>query len=262
MQIVKLGGPSTRQSSGQNRLLAALPPEIYERLLPHLKLVLMPVGAVLHEPGAVQEFVYFPIDCVVSFIYVMKDGSTTEIAVVGREGLVGTSVVFMTGGGAPGRAVVTSAGKGYRLSAKVLEDEFERGGELQDLLLRFTQARITQTAQTVVCNRHHAVEQQLCRWLLMNLDRLPSRKLAMSQELIANMLGVRRESVTEAAGHLQAAGMIQYSRGSITVLDRLRLEKKVCECYAVVKKEYDRLLPVAPGHSAEFRPARLYPAAA
>ena len=262
MQIAKLGSPFTRQSSEQNRLLAALPPEIYERLLPHLKLVLLPVGVVLHEPGTVQEFVYFPIDCVVTFIYVTKNGSTTEIAVVGREGLVGTSVVFMTGGGAPGRAVVTSAGKGYRLSAKVLEDEFERGGELQDLLLRFTQARITQTAQTVVCNRHHAVEQQLCRWLLLNLDRLPSRKLAMSQELIANMLGVRRESVTEAAGHLQAAGIVQYSRGTITVLDRLQLEKKVCECYAVVKKEYDRLLPEEPRHSARLRPARLYPAAA
>jgi len=262
MQIVKRDVPIPRQSSEQNRLLAALSPEIYERLLPHLKLVPLPVGVVLHEPGDVQEFVYFPIDCVVSFIYVMKDGSTTEIAVVGREGLVGTSVVFRTGGGAPSRALVSSGGKGYRLSAKVLEDEFERGGELQHLLLCFTQARITQTAQTVVCNRHHAVEQQLCRWLLLNLDRLPSRKLAMSQELIANMLGVRRESVTEAAGHLQAAGMIQYSRGTITVLDRLQLEKKVCECYAVVKKEYDRLLPVAPSRSPQLRPARWYPAAA
>jgi hypothetical protein len=155
MQIAKLGNSFALQSSEQNRFLAALPPEIYGRLLPHLKLVLLPVGAVLHEPGAVQEFVYFPIDCVVSFIYFTKDGSTTEIAVVGREGLVGTSVVFRAGGSAPSRAIVSSGGKGYRLSAKVLEDEFEHGGELQDLLLRFTQARITQTAQTVVCNRHH-----------------------------------------------------------------------------------------------------------
>ena len=185
---------------------------------------------------------YFPTSSIVSLLYVMKDGSSAEIAIVGHEGVVGIAL-FMGGETTPSRAVVQSAGYGYRLKASMLKTEFGQGGELQHLLLRYTQALITQMAQTAVCNRHHSVEQQLCRWLLLSLDRLPSNQLTMTQELIANMLGVRREGVTEAAGRLQSAGIINYSRGKITVLDRPMLEKRVCECYAVVKREYGRLLP-------------------
>ena len=228
-------------SPGQNYLLAALPASEYERLLPHLEPVPLELSWALYESGTPQNHVYFPTDSIVSLLYVMKNGSSAEIAVVGNEGLVGISL-FMGGETTPSRAVVQSAGAAYRLKAAHLKQEFERGGPLQNLLLRYTQSLITQMAQTAVCNRHHAVEQQLCRWLLLSLDRLPSNELIMTQELIANMLGVRREGVTEAAGRLQAAGLIHYSRGKITVLDRPGLEARVCECYAVVKRESDRLL--------------------
>ena len=226
----------------QNQLLAALPAADYERLLPHLELVPLELGWALYESGSQQGYMYFPTDSIVSLLYVMEDGSSAEIAVVGNEGVVGIAL-FMGGETTPSRAVVQSAGYAYRLKASLLKKEFERGGPLQYLLLRYTQALITQMAQTAVCNRHHALEQQLCRWLLLSLDRLHSNELTMTQELIANMLGVRREGVTEAAGKLQAAGLIHYSRGKITVLDRPKLEARVCECYVVVKREYDRLLP-------------------
>jgi CRP-like cAMP-binding protein len=226
----------------QNHLLSALPAAEYARLLPHLERVPLALGLALYESGSVQTYVYFPTDSIVSLLYVMEDGSSAEIAVVGNEGLVGISL-FMGGETTPSRAVVQSAGHAYRLRASYLKEEFERGGSLQHLLLRYTQALITQMSQTAVCNRHHAVEQQLCRWLLLSLDRLSSNELTMTQELIANMLGVRREGVTEAAGRLQTAGLIHYSRGKITVLDRPKLEARVCECYAVVKREYVRLLP-------------------
>jgi CRP-like cAMP-binding protein len=242
MTIGKNPPLSAGQSPLQNRLLAALPAADYERLLPHLELVPLPLGWAVYESGSHQGYVYFPANSIVSLLYVMEDGSSAEIAVVGNEGLVGIAL-FMGGESTPSRAVVQSAGYGYRLSARLLKTEFGQAGELQHLLLRYTQALITQMAQTAVCNRHHALEQQLCRWLLLSLDRLPSNELTMTQELIANMLGVRREGVTEAAGHLQAAGLIHYSRGKITVLDRPKLETKVCECYAVVKREYGRLLP-------------------
>jgi len=225
----------------QNHLLAALPAADYERLLPHLELAPLELGWALYESGSQQGYVYFPTASIVSLLYVMEDGSSAEIAVVGYEGVVGIAL-FMGGETTPSRAVVQSAGYAYRLKASLLKDEFERGGPLQYLLLRYTQALITQMAQTAVCNRHHSVEQQLCRWLLLSLDRLPSNELVMTQELIANMLGVRREGVTEAAGKLQAEGLIQYSRGKITVLDRPKLEAQVCECYAVVRRESDRLL--------------------
>jgi CRP-like cAMP-binding protein len=225
-----------------NRLLAALPEASYEALLPSLEGVSLPLGMVVYESGGTQSYVYFPTSSIVSLLYVLEDGSSAEIAVTGCEGLVGISL-FMGGETTPSRAVVQSAGHGYRLRANVLRKEFESGGALQHLLLRFTQALITQMTQTAVCNRHHAVDQQLCRWLLLSLDRLPGNELVMTQELIANMLGVRREGVTEAAGKLQAEGLIRYSRGRITVLDREHLEARVCECYAVVKREYDRLLP-------------------
>ncbi len=225
----------------QNLLLAALPAADYERLLPQLELVPLPLGWAVYESGSPQGYEYFPTTSIVSLLYVMEDGSPAEIAVVGNEGVVGISL-FMGGETTPSRAVVQSAGYAYRLTGRLLKGEFERGGPLQHLLLRYTQALITQMAQTAVCNRHHAVEQQLCRWLLLSLDRLPSNELTMTQELIADMLGVRREGVTEAAGHLQAAGLIHYSRGKITVLERPKLETRVCECYAVVKREYDRLL--------------------
>lgn len=225
----------------KNRLLAALPAADYGRLLPALESVSLPLGLVLYESGGVLDYVYFPTDSIVSLLYVMEDGASAEIAVTGCEGLVGIAL-FMGGETTPSRAVVQSAGHGYRLKAAFLKKEFDDGGALQHLALRYTQALITQMAQTAVCNRHHSVEQQLCRWLLLSLDRLPSNELTMTQELIANMLGVRREGVTEAAGRLQAAGLIRYSRGHIEVLDRPRLEVRVCECYAVVKKEYDRLL--------------------
>ena len=224
----------------QNHLLAALPAQDYERMVPHLELVPLALGTALYESGSQQQYVFFPTASIVSLLYVMQDGSSAEIAVVGNEGVVGIAL-FMGGETTPSRAVVQSGGYAYRLRASLLKKEFERGGPLQYLLLRYTQALITQMAQTAVCNRHHSVEQQLCRWLLLSLDRLPSNELTMTQELIANMLGVRREGVTEAAGRLQSAGLIQYSRGKIVVLDRPKLEARVCECYAVVKRESDRL---------------------
>ncbi len=225
-----------------NRLLASMPDADYQALAGHLEPMAMPLGMAVYESGGAQGFVYFPTDSIVSLLYVLENGASTEIAVTGREGLVGISL-FMGGETTPSRAVVQSAGQGYRVRAAVLKKRFEAGGDVQLLLLRFTQALITQMTQTAVCNRHHAVDQQLCRWLLLMLDRLSSSEVRMTQELIANMLGVRREGVTEAAGKLQSDGLIEYSRGRIRVLDRARLEASVCECYAVVKREYDRLLP-------------------
>jgi CRP-like cAMP-binding protein len=224
----------------RNHLLAALPPAERERIYAHLQLVPMPLGKVLYESGDVLGHVYFPTDCIVSLLYVMEDGASAEISVVGNEGLIGIAL-FMGGETTPSRAIVQSAGHAYRLIGAQLKDEFHRNSAMQLLLLRYTQALITQMAQTAVCNRHHSVDQQLCRWLLLSLDRLSSNQLAMTQELISNMLGVRREGVTEAAGKLQKLGVIDYSRGHITVLDRPRLEQLSCECYAVVKKETDRL---------------------
>ncbi len=229
-------------SPQQNHLLAALPAEDYKHLLPELELIPMPLGWVVYESGGHLNYLYFPTTSIVSLLYVMESGASAEIAITGNEGLVGISL-FMGGESTPSRAVVQSAGEGYRLKASVLKKEFALGGRLQYLALRYTQALITQMAQTAVCNRHHSLDQQLCRWLLLSLDRLPGNELMMTQELIANMLGVRREGVTEAAGKLQAEGLIHYSRGHITVLDRPKLEKRVCECYAVVKREFDRLLP-------------------
>jgi len=229
----------------QNRLLAALPALEYERLLPHLELVPMPLGEVLYESGGRLQHVYFPTTSIVSLLYVLENGASAEIAVVGNEGILGISL-FMGGETTPSRAIVQSAGFGYRLKSQVLKQEFNRAGPMLRLLLRYTQALITQMTQTAVCNRHHSVEQQLCRWLLLSLDRLPTDELSMTQELIANMLGVRREGVTEAAGKLQRAGLIRYSRGRIEVLDRPGLEKAVCECYEVVKLEFDRLLSDVP----------------
>ncbi len=233
-----------------NALLAALPAEVLARLRPDLEPVAMPLGEVIYESGAQLEYVFFPAPgCIVSMLYVMTDGSSAEIAVAGDEGMVGIAL-FMGGGSTPSRALVQSAGMAFQLKAEALTREFERHSGLQLLLLRYTQALITQMSQTAVCNRHHTLDQQLCRWLLLSLDRLPTNELSMTQELIANMLGVRREGVTEAAGKLQEAGLIQYSRGRITILDRPGLEAKVCECYAVVKNEYDRLLSVNPTGSA------------
>jgi CRP-like cAMP-binding protein len=226
----------------KNRLLAALPEAEWQRWLPQLELVEMPLGEVLYESGGTLSHVYFPTTAIVSLLYVMENGASAEIAVVGNEGLVGVSL-FMGGESTPSRAVVQSAGQGIRLEARSMKNEFNRAGPALHLLLRYTQALITQMAQTAVCNRHHSVDQQLCRWLLLSLDRLEGDELVMTQELIANMLGVRREGVTEAALKLQQAGLIRYARGHITVLDRAGLEKRTCECYAVVKKEYDRLLP-------------------
>src|SRR3990172_3677351 len=226
----------------QNHLLAALPESVRERLFPHLESVQMPLGDVLYESGSQLHYVYFPTTSILSLLYVMENGASAEIAVVGNEGVLGIAL-FMGGETTPSRAIVQSAGHGFRLKAQVLKDEFNRAGPLMHLLLRYTQALITQMAQTAVCNRHHSVHQQLCRWLLLSLDRLPSNELTMTQELIANMLGVRREGVTEEAGKLQQAGLIHYSRGRITVLDRPGLEQKTCECYSVVKQEYGRLVP-------------------
>ena len=226
----------------RNSLLAALSAPEQERLFPQLELVPMPLGKVLYESGNRLGHVYFPTDCIVSLLYVMEDGASAEIAVVGNEGLVGVAL-FMGGETTPSRAVVQSAGFAYRLPGAIIKQEFNSGGAMQELMLRYTQALLTQMAQTAVCNRHHSVDQQLCRWLLLSLDRLQSNELTMTQELIANMLGVRREGVTEAAGNLQDAGLIRYSRGRIKVLDRAKLEQRVCECYAVVKKEFSRLLP-------------------
>ena len=226
----------------QNHLLAALPSSDLERLRPSLQLVSLSLGEVLYESGRRQPRVYFPTTAIVSLLYTMEDGASAEIAVVGNEGIVGVSL-FMGGESTTSRAVVQSAGHAYQWPAKLLQDEFKRGGATQYLLLRYTQALLTQMFQTAVCNRHHSLDQQLCRWLLLSLDRLAGDELVMTQQLIADMLGVRREGVTEAAGQLQEAGLIKYSRGHITVLDRKRLEERTCECYAVVKKEFDRLLP-------------------
>ena len=226
----------------QNHLLGALPPAEAQRWMPLLESVDLPLGHVLYESGAALAHVYFPTTAIVSLLYVMENGASAEIAVVGNEGIIGVSL-FMGGESTPSRAVVQSAGNGFRLKANVMKEEFNRAGPVLHLLLRYTQALITQMAQTAVCNRHHTLDQQLCRWLLLSLDRLEGNQLVMTQELIANMLGVRREGVTEGALKLQRAGLISYARGHITVLDRAGLEKCCCECYSVVKKEYGRLLP-------------------
>ena len=226
-----------------NRLLAALPDQELKRWLPHLEPFDMPLGRVLYESGTTEHYVYFPSSAIVSLLYVMKNGDSAEIAVVGNEGMVGISL-FLGGNATPSRAVVQSAGTGFRMKAQFMKGEFDKGGPATHLLLRYTQALITQMSQTAVCNRHHSLDEQLCRWLLLSLDRLPGNELVMTQELIANMLGVRRVGVTEAALKVQDAGLISYTRGRIKVLDRLGLEKRSCECYQVVKEEYDRLLPM------------------
>jgi len=226
----------------QNALLAALPEAEWERWLPHLEFIDLPLGRVLYESGDTMNHAYFPTTALVSLLHVMENGASAEIAVAGFEGIVGISL-FMGGDSTPSRAVVQSAGHAWRIKASVMKQEFNRSGPVMHLLLRYTQALLTQMAQTAVCNRHHTLDQQLCRWLLLSLDRLHSNELAMTQELIAGMLGVRREGVSQAAGHLHQAGLIDYRRGHIAVLDRKRLEERACECYAVVKTEYDRLLP-------------------
>jgi CRP-like cAMP-binding protein len=225
-----------------NHLLSVLPAADWARIAPHLVPVDMTLGQVVYESGSRLDHVYFPTNAIISLLYVMEDGASAEIAIVGNEGIVGIAL-FMGGETTPSRAIVQSAGRAYKLSAHILKEEFQHAGPIQRLLLRYTQALITQMAQTAVCNRHHSIDQQLCRWLLLSLDRLPSNELKMTQELIANMLGVRRSGVTEAATKLQGAGLIRYSYGHIVVLDRIGLEARVCECYAVVKREFDRLLP-------------------
>jgi len=232
--------PSLHNPS-QNHLLAALPTAEFERLAPHLELVPLPLGEVLYEPGGQLQHAYFPTTAIVSLHYVMESGASAETAGVGNEGVVGISL-FMGGDTTPSSAVVQTAGHAYRLDSRLLKEEFKRGGLMQHLLLRYTQALITQVTQTAVCNRHHSVEQQLCRWLLLTLDRVSTRELVMTQELVASMLGVRREGITEAAGKLKHAGLISYRRGHISVLERAGLETRVCECYAVVRKEFARLL--------------------
>lgn len=233
----------TQESDARlNHLLAALPSDEWRHWLPQLERVSMPLGLVLYESGRTMTHVYFPIDSIVSLLYVMENGASAEIAVVGNEGVVGISL-FMGGESTPSRAVVQSAGEGFRLRGSAVKEAFARSGPVMHLLLRYTQALITQMAQTAVCNRHHSLDQQLCRWLLLSMDRLQGNELVMTQELIGNMLGVRREGVTESALKLQRDGLIRYARGRITVLDRPGLEQRTCECYAVVKKEYDRLLP-------------------
>jgi CRP-like cAMP-binding protein len=236
------GAAALPHSPTQNHLLNALSAEVQQRLFPYLELVAMPLGKVLYESGDVLRYVYFPTDCIVSLLYVMENGASAEISVVGHDGMIGVAL-FMGGESTTSRAIVPSAGSGYRLLGQRLKDEFNRHGELLHLMLRYSQALITQMAQTAVCNRHHSIDQQLCRWLLLSLDRLPDSHLVMTQELIANMLGVRREGVTEAAGRLHKQGVIDYSRGHIVVINRVKLEKLSCECYAVVKTETDRLLP-------------------
>ncbi len=242
----------------QNHLLAALPTEVQKRIFPHLEPVPLPLGKVLYESGDTLSHVYFPTDSIISLLNVMEDGASAETSVVGNEGLIGAAL-FMGGESTSGRAIVQSAGSAYRLPGQRLKDEFKRHGAMLLLMLRYTQSLITQTAQTAACNRHHSIDQQLCRWLLLSLDRLPSNRLTMTQDLIANMLGVRRGGVTEAAGRLQALGIVRYRRGSITVLDRPRLEKLSCECYGVVKAETDRLLPYlrAPSPAKPARSIRL-----
>jgi CRP-like cAMP-binding protein len=232
----------TQDDPRRNHLLAAIPEVGWNRFAPHLTPVSLKLGDVVYESGGDQPYVYFPTDCIVSLLYVMENGSAAEIAIVGNEGLVGISL-FMGGGSTVNRAVVQSAGQAYRMKAKFIRDEFLLAGPVQQIFLRYTLALITQMGQTAVCNRHHTVDQQLCRWLLMSLDRLSSNELTMTQELIANMLGVRREGVTDAAGKLQRAGVIEYQRGRIRVLDRPLLEKMACECYDVVRREFARLLP-------------------
>jgi CRP-like cAMP-binding protein len=229
-------------SPSQNHLLAALPTAEFDALAAHLEWVAMPLGKILYEPGEKLKHAYFPTTAIVSLHYVMESGATAETAGVGNEGVVGVSL-FLGGETTPSTAVVQTAGHAYRLEGRLLTDAFDRAGMLQRLLLRYTQALLTQTAQTAVCNRHHSLEQQLCRWLLLTLDRMPANELIMTQELVASMLGVRREGITEAAGRLQRAGLISYRRGHIAVLDRHGLEAHACECYAVVKKELGRLLP-------------------
>jgi CRP-like cAMP-binding protein len=243
---MKVSDLTTKQCPTQNHLLQVLPAEIIKRLTPHLELVAMPLGEVLYESGGQLQHVYFPTTAIVSLHYVMEDGSSAEIAGVGNEGMVGISL-FMGGNTTPSRATVQTGGYGYRSPWRLMQDEFDReggriSGSLQNLLMRYTQALMTQMSQTAVCNRHHSVEQQLCRWLLLTLDRLPTNELTMTQELIASMLGVRREGITETAGNLQREGLISYRRGHITVLDRDGLESHTCECYNVVKKEFRRLL--------------------
>ena len=232
--------PSTKPQ--ENHLLACMPEDVLARLLSKLEAFDLPLGKVLYESGGVQNYVFFPTTAIVSLLYVLEDGGSAEIAVVGNEGIVGVSL-FMGGESTPSRAVVQSAGAGFRLPASAIKEEFNRAGPVLHLLLRYTQALITQMSQTAVCNRHHTLDKQLCRWLLLSLDRLNGVDLIMTQELIANMLGVRREGVTEAALKLQNAGLISYTRGHIKILDRIGLEKRTCECYMVVKKEYNRLLP-------------------
>ena len=225
-----------------NHLLGCLPDAEWKRLSPHLEWVSMKLGQVVYEAGDILQYAYFPIDCIISLLYVMEDGDAAETAMVGNEGIVGVSL-FMGGEGTIGRAIVQNDGHAFRLKAQVLKKEFERAGPVRHLLLRYTQALMTQMTQTAVCNKHHTVPQQLSRWLLFGLDRLPDNKLKMTQGLVANMLGVRREGVTDATGVLQSAGLINYNQGTFTVLDRPRMEQEVCECYAVVKREFDRLLP-------------------
>jgi CRP-like cAMP-binding protein len=232
---------STRQAPDQNHLLAALSAEIFGRISPHLQPISMPLGEVLYESGSRLQHVYFPTSAIISLHYIMENGASVEFAGVGNEGVLGISL-FMGGDTTPGRAAVQTAGCGYRLNKQFMLEEFNRAGMMMHLMLRYTQALITQMSQTAVCNRHHSLEQQLCRWLLHTLDRLPSNELTMTQELIAGMLGVRREGVTETAGNLQRAGLISYRRGHITVLDRSGLERHACECYEVVRREFDRLL--------------------
>ncbi|HQY07718.1 MAG: Crp/Fnr family transcriptional regulator [Burkholderiales bacterium] len=234
--------PPNAHDPKDNRLIAALPALEWQRWQPLLEWVELPLGQVLYESGLTMSHVYFPTTAIISLLYVMESGASAEIAVVGNEGLVGIAL-FMGGETTPSRAVVQSAGTGFRLKAQVIKDEFNGSGPVMHLMLRYTQALITQMAQTAVCNRHHTLDQQLCRWLLLSLDRLQGNELVMTQELIANMLGVRREGVTEAALKLQKAGLIRYARGHITVIDRAGLEGRTCECYEVVKREYDRLLP-------------------
>lgn len=226
----------------EHALFKSTPPDVWNRIAPHLELVDLPLGKVLYEPGTKMSHVYFPSTAIISLLYALENGSSAEIAIVGCEGVVGISI-FMGGESTSSRAVVQSAGKGYRMKSNLILDEFNRSGPFMHLLLRYTQALITQMSQTAVCNRHHTLDQQFCRWLLLSLDRLPGNQLNMTQELIANMLGVRREGVTEAALKVQKAGLIKYARGHITILDRRGLQDRTCECYQVVKTEYDRLLP-------------------
>jgi len=225
----------------QNQLIAALPIEVYERILPYLEEISMPLGQVLYESGSQLKYAYFPTTAIISMHYVLENGASTEISGVGNEGVLGVAL-FMGGNTTSSLATVQTAGQGYRLKRQLMIDEFNQAGPMMHLMLRYTQALITQISQTAVCNRHHSIEQQLCRWLLLTLDRLPTQELTITQELIASMLGVRREGITEAAGNLQRAGLISYRRGHITVLNRLGLESRSCECYNVVKKEFHRLL--------------------